>query len=182
MFYYQVDDDIQLRILETRYAEELSLLIDKDRNHLRKWLSWVDGTVSIEDMKVYIQHTLNQFAANNGFNAAILYQGELVGCIGLEYIDWMNKNTTIGAWLGFEYQGKGIVPKCCKAIISYAFKDLGLKEVEIRTAEMNNRGRAIPEKLGFKQVCIMKDAEWLHGNFVDHVVYVLSREEWDFDI
>jgi ribosomal-protein-serine acetyltransferase len=65
MFYFNVDHDIQLRLLETKYAEELFLVTDKDRNYLREWLPWVDGTKSPDDTRNFINFTLKGFAENN---------------------------------------------------------------------------------------------------------------------
>ena len=44
MFTLRVDDEIELQLLEKHHKEELYELIDQNRNHLRRWLPWVDGT------------------------------------------------------------------------------------------------------------------------------------------
>lgn len=178
MFYYNVDESIQLRILEMKYAEPLFSLVDKDRNYLRQWMTWVDHTNSPMDLAGSIQQTLNDFAASNGFYAVIFFNKEIAGCIGLHYIDWIHKKTSIGAWLGYDYQGYGIVTKSIRAILDYIFGDLRLNEVELRVAATNKKSRAIPEKLGFKQVGIVYQAEWLYDHYVDHIVYRLLREDY----
>jgi ribosomal-protein-serine acetyltransferase len=178
MFYFIVDEDIQLRLLEQKYTEQLFLLTDKDRVYLREWLPWVDGTKSPEDTKNFIHHTLKEFANNNGFNTAILYKGKIVGCIGLHGIDWCNRKTSIGYWLSSEYQGKGIMTKSCRAIVNHVFNELQLNRVEIRAAECNKKSRAVPERLGFTQEGIVRSAEWLYDHFVDHVIYGMLRVEW----
>jgi ribosomal-protein-serine acetyltransferase len=179
MFSFNVDENIQLKLLETRYSEELFVLTDKNRSYLREWLPWVDGTKRPDNTKDFINFTLKGFADNNGFNTGIFYKGTIVGCIGLHGIDWNNKKTSIGYWLGSEYQGKGIMTKSCKAVVNYVFNDLGLNRVEIRAAILNVRSRAIPERLGFTHEGIIRSAEWLYDHFVDHVVYGMLKEEWN---
>lgn len=179
MFFFDVDENIQLRILEIKYAELMFTLIDKERNYLREWLPWVDGTKSFEDTKIFINFTLKNFAENNGFTAAIFFKEEFAGCVGIEAIHWSKREASIGGWLGSEYQGKGIMTKSCNAIIDHLFRDLGLNRVEMRAAEHNHKSRAIPERLGFKKEGIVKDDEWLNGRFVDSAVYSLLRENWE---
>ena len=178
MFYFDVDNNIQLRLLETKYSNEIYSLVDKDRHYLREWLPWVDGTKSPDDTKGFIQSTLNQFANNNGFQAAIFYKGKIAGCIGLHGIDWNNKKATIGYWLSSENQGCGIMTQSCKAIIDYIFYELKLNRVEIRAAVYNKKSRSIPERLGFTQEGIIRQAEWLYDHYVDHVVYGILAEEY----
>lgn len=178
MFYYPVNDDIQLKILETKYADEIYSLVDKDRNYLREWLPWVDSTKSSDDTKAFIQSTLDGFAKDDGFHAAIFFKGKIVGCIGLHGIDWNNKKTSIGYWLASRYQGNGIMTKSCKAIIDYIFGKLQLNRVEIRAAVENKKSRSVPERLGFKEEGIIRNEEWLYDHFVDLVVYGILKEEW----
>lgn len=178
MFYYEVNANVRLKLLETKYSDELYALTDKDRNYLREWLPWVDGTRSPQHTREFIAGTLKEYANNNGFNAGIFQNGTIVGCIGLHGIDWGNKKTSIGYWLGSEYQGQGIMTSCCRAVINHMFEDAGLNRVEIRAAAFNNKSRAIPERLGFTQEGIIRDAEWLNDHYVDHVVYGMLKQEW----
>jgi ribosomal-protein-serine acetyltransferase len=178
LFSFIVDKEIHLKLLEVKHSDELFLLTDRDRSHLREWLPWVDGTKVPENTKGFIKATLKAFSENNGFNAGIYYNGEIVGCIGLHGIDWNNKKTSIGYWLASNYQGKGIMTKSCKAIVNHVFYEIGLNRVEIRAADSNRRSRAIPERLGFTQEGIIRSAEWLYDHFVNHVVYGMLKADW----
>jgi ribosomal-protein-serine acetyltransferase len=96
MFSSQIDNELELRLLQMEHAEQLFLQVDKNRNYLREWLPWVDGTQNAEHSKGFIQSTQEQYENNNGFQAGIFNNGEIVGCIGLHGIDWNNKKTSIG--------------------------------------------------------------------------------------
>jgi len=54
MFRYPVNDDIQLKLLEIRDAEEVFTLTEASRQYLRQWLPWVDMTKTVEDSKSFI--------------------------------------------------------------------------------------------------------------------------------
>jgi ribosomal-protein-serine acetyltransferase len=178
MFSHIVDEQIQLKLLQLEDAEELFEVTDRNRVHLRVWLPWVDMTQHPEDSREFIRHSLREMARNNGFQAGIFHKGFLVGCIGLNGIDWNNRKTSIGYWLASDAQGKGIMTRCVKAVLDYIFHNLELNRVEIRAGVYNRRSRAIPERLGFIQEGIIRDAEWLYDHFIDHVVYGMLKADW----
>ncbi|GAB2693221.1 GNAT family N-acetyltransferase [Paenibacillus thermoaerophilus] len=177
MFSIQADEDIRLFLLEERHAEDVFRLTDKDRDYLREWLPWVDGTTSPDHTRQFIKAGLQAFARNNGFQLGISCRNQLAGCIGLHFIDWPNRKTSIGYWLGSDFQGRGIMTRACSALIDYLFRDLDLNRVEIRAAAQNAKSRAIPERLGFVNEGTVRQAEWLYDRFVDHVVYGLIRDD-----
>lgn len=178
MFQCVVDDEVVLKLLETRHAHQLFELTDSCRSYLKEWLPWLDGTRSTEDTQSFIVMTRTQFASNKGFQTGIWYQGNIAGVIGFNEINWANRSASIGYWLCERYQGKGIMTKSCKVLIDYAFKELKLNRVEIRCAEKNLSSRAIPERLGFAKEGMVREAEWLYDHFVDHVIYGVLAREW----
>ncbi|MCK4257843.1 MAG: GNAT family N-acetyltransferase [Halanaerobiales bacterium] len=178
MFKHQINTTTNLRLLQFNHAEELFTLTDSCRPYLREWLPWVDGTKTVADTKAFIESTLKQFASNNGFQAGIWYQDKLAGVIGYHAFNSALKSTSIGYWLSKDFQGKGIMTTACEAMVDYAFLELNFNRVEIRCAEQNYKSRAIPERLGFVQEGIIREAEFLCGHYVDHVVYGMLAKDW----
>jgi ribosomal-protein-serine acetyltransferase len=178
MLAYPINDELSLKLLELRHAEALFRLTDRNRNALREWLPWVDSNVSVEQTKSFIQSTLEAFARNEGIQLGLYVNGQIAGCIGLHQLDWANRKTSIGYWLGSEFQGGGRMTSACRAVVDYVFRELNLNRVEILAAERNVKSRAIPERLGFVQEGRIRQAERLNGRYVDHIVYGMLREEW----
>ena len=167
-----------MRLLENRDATQLFNLLDTSRTHLREWLPFVDGTQSGSDVREFIQSGLQKYAAGNGAELGIWYRGELAGVLGLHYIDWANRSTSIGYWLGAEFQGKGIMSNSCRTFIDFLFSDYGLNRIEIQVAPRNKKSRAIPERLGLQNEGCRRQAEWLYDHYVDHVIYVILAQDW----
>jgi ribosomal-protein-serine acetyltransferase len=90
-----------------------------------------------------------------------------------------NKCASIGYWLSKELEGKGIITRSCKAVIDEGFKRLKLNRIEIRAAVENYKSQAIPQRLGFKQEGIIRQAEFVNNQFVDLYVYSMLKEEWE---
>lgn len=59
-FNHSVNNEIKLKILEPRFTEELYELSNRNRDYLREWLPWVDGTKSSNETKSFIEFTLKQ--------------------------------------------------------------------------------------------------------------------------
>lgn len=178
MFQYTIDEEIELRLIDLYCAEESLKLINENRLYLRKWLPWVDDTTTIDDITTFIKATKQQFANDNGFQAGIWYQNQLVGIIGFQSVSRGNRSTSLGYWLAEPFQGKGIMTKACKALINYAFTNMNIHRIEIRCAEENFKSRAIPERLNFKQEGLIRDAEWLYDHYASHYVYGMLKDDW----
>jgi ribosomal-protein-serine acetyltransferase len=179
MYNYTVNDDIELKLLRKNDAEKLFQLVNSCREYLRKWLPWVDATKSCEDTKVFIQNTIKQFASNDGFQVGIWYKNELAGVIGYNGMNRKSNSIKIGYWLGEKFIRKGIMTKVCKVFVDYAFTDLNVNQVEIRCAVDNHKSRAIPEKLGFTNKEVLNNSEWLYDHYVNHIIYVISKKDWE---
>jgi ribosomal-protein-serine acetyltransferase len=178
MFSYKVDDDTELRLIEPRHAEQLDALIEQNRDHIKEWSAWFKDDRSIENTREFIRRNLTQLAEHKGFAMAIWHKGGMAGQIEYNYLDWANRKTEIGYWLGASFQGRGLVTKSCRALIDHAFNGLKLNRVEMRCGVENTRSRKIPERLGFAEEGVTRQAEWLHDHFVDLVIYGMLASEW----
>lgn len=138
-------------LLQLHHKVELFELIDANRGYLRKWLVWVDKRQSADDFDAIIPLWLQNFAANDGFDAGIKYNGMLVGMVGLQSIDWKNKSTSIGYFLSEDMQGKGIITHTLSALLDHIFDTMKLNREEIPCVVSNHKSLAIPERLGFSK-------------------------------
>ncbi|CQR47528.1 Putative ribosomal N-acetyltransferase YdaF [Paraliobacillus sp. PM-2] len=176
MYKAMIDSENYIAILEPRHAKELYQVIDESRESIGKWLFFPKKTNKIEDSVTFIEKSLKRLSQNNGYWAGIWHNGKLAGSIGFLYIDWSARRTEIGYWLGDNYKGKGLATKSVKYFIEHAFNDLDLKKIEINVATNNMKSRAIPERLGLKEEGIIRNYEFLNGEYQDRVIYGLLKE------
>src|SRR5262245_16051416 len=118
-----VNDTIELRQLVRDDAEDLTALIDLNRDHLREWLPWLDSSTSLLDTARFIGRSVEQANDENGLTLGILCSGKLAGIIGQHYVDSLNRRTEIGYWLDARHQGRGIVTRATGRLTDYAFKE-----------------------------------------------------------
>lgn len=174
MFSYKVDEDTELRLFEERHAEQVfALLVENRERHPE-----LGKNFSIADVQKKIRHDLALFAENKGLGVGIWYKDDLAGGVRYHEIDWSNRMTELGYWISEGFEGKGLVTKTCRVLIDYAFNELGLNRIVISCSAENQKSRAIPERLGFKQEGILRQSELLQDRFVDMLIYGLLVKEW----
>ncbi|MCA1632950.1 MAG: GNAT family N-acetyltransferase, partial [Acidobacteria bacterium] len=161
-----------------RDAAEATALVRQNLAHLKEWLPWATDNFSVEDSLEFIRRNRRQFAENQGYAVHILYRGQHAGNIGYNHIDWTHRTTQLGYWLAASFQGKGIMTRACRAVVDYAFREFKLNRVDIHCGLGNAKSRAIPERLGFKQEGVFRQAEWVRDHFNDLAVYAMLAEEW----
>ena len=67
MFFYKVDEQIELRLIERRHMAELFKLIDANREHWGQWRPLLrDALRSAADVERFIAGWLQHFANNRG--------------------------------------------------------------------------------------------------------------------
>ena len=173
-----VTDRCRLVPLELADADELFALTDANRGYLRQWLPWLDSVRRVDDTRTFIRAAQAQAARNDGVQLVLRVDGCIAGVVGHHQIDWRNRITSLGYWIGEAYQGRGLTTAACRVLIARAFDAARLNRVEIRCASGNHRSRAIPVRLGLREEGRLRDAEWLYEHFVDHVVYAALAREW----
>ena len=159
-------------------APALFAVIETHRAALREWLPWVDATQTVADSAAYIKEKVRDDRETRAFTCGIWSMGRLAGVIGHNRIDWAHRVGFPAYWIAPDHAGRGIMTLCCRAVIEHAFTELRLKQLVVAVATDNLRAQKIPRRLGFKQVSVLKKAEWLYDHHVDHFVYSLAAPKY----
>jgi ribosomal-protein-serine acetyltransferase len=173
---FDLGDGAEIRVLEADDAAEVFALVDSERSRLREWMPWVDATVSVDDTREFIEQS--RLAQHDRDGLGLFVDGRYAGGIGLR-VDVLQRHGEVGYWIGSAWEGRGIVTRGCEALIRFAFGELALHRVSINVAPANARSRSIPERLGFTEEAVLREAGRTDAQgFVDLVVYGLLEDEW----
>ena len=176
-----VDEQVTLREMVESDASEIYQAIDSNRDHLRKWLQWVDPTTEVEDCRKFFASTREKRKLGTGLQLGIERNGRLIGQISFNFIDRTDRtdrHAMIGYWLIADEQGKGVMTRACGNLIDYGFDCLALDRVVLRAARANARSRGIPERLGFQRVGVTKEPGMPDDPDHELIVYALSAADW----
>ena len=173
-----IDKNVRLELTAVSHANELYNAVDQNRDHLSEFLPWVADMQSAADFNLYTQNCEWLYQQKKEVSFVILSGEAAVGRVGLHHLNLQNKHAAIGYWLTKDAQGKGIITRSCKKLITYGFEELGLHRIEIKAAVDNLKSQAIPKKLNFKKEGILREAELVNGKFLDLVPYSMLKNEW----
>jgi ribosomal-protein-serine acetyltransferase len=177
VFTFPLGEQRCLRLLDDVDAEALYEVVTANRAYLARWMPWA-AAQTLEGTREFIRTSRKQLADNAGFQSAIVDADQIIGVIGYHRLDWENRSTTIGFWIAERSQGHGTVTSAARALVNHALEHWKLNRVDVRCGVDNPRSRSIPERLGFKQEGVLREAERVGDRYVDHVVYAILATDW----
>ena len=172
-----IRDGAVLRQYTEEDAAELTAVVAENRDHLARWLPWA-ATYGHQDSLDFIAKTRAQIERDEGFEGAIVVGGEIVGGAGLHAIDHLDNSTSIGYWLAADAQGTGLMTATVRTLLDHAFGARELHRVVIEAVVGNARSRAIPERLGFTEEGVLREAKLVRGRYEDAALYAMLASDW----
>ena len=106
--------------------------------------------------------------------------GRDIGLVDLFHIDSRIHQAEMAKLLGdAEMRGRGYAKEATYLLLGYAFHELGLRRVYLRTAGFNLHNIKLNEKIGFRFEGILRGAHLLAGEIIDVALMSILREEYD---
>src|SRR4051794_36594008 len=111
MFTCIIGPNLELRLHEDRYAQEMFDLADRNRDHIRPFLPWIEKTKTVEDIRKHIEESLKHFASGECINTGIWENNRFIGSIAFHRINKDRGLAEIGYWIDKDHQGRGITTR-----------------------------------------------------------------------
>jgi RimJ/RimL family protein N-acetyltransferase len=114
------------------------------------------------------------------FDLAVTEPGDdrYLGRCGLAIRRPDHKEAELWFNLRHDLWGKGIATEATRALVDFAFDQLGLHRV-YGDCDPRNKGSArVMEKLGFKREAHLRENWWLKGEWCDALIYAVLDREW----
>ncbi|MCO6489181.1 MAG: GNAT family N-acetyltransferase [Phaeodactylibacter sp.] len=103
----------------------------------------------------------------------------LIGMIRLFRIDWRVPKAELNYFIDKEYAGKGLMTESLKVALRFAFHQLQLEKITIRTAMDNTPSQRLARKLGFRREGDLRaDFKKNSGEVIDVMLLGLTRGEF----
>ena len=148
----------------------------------RIWRYMMTRVRTRDDLQGWIEAALRAQETGNvlPWVTVLKSEGRVVGSTRFLDLDLMNKTVEIGhTWIAPGYQGAGVNPEAKLLQLRYAFEELGLNRVALKTHHENLQSQAAMRKMGaveegtFRNHYVMPDGSARHS-----VWFSIVRDEW----
>jgi ribosomal-protein-serine acetyltransferase len=177
-FTYKIDDELTLRLIEPRQAEELFALVDANREAMLPWMRWVNEVTDVESMRVMIERWHEMKNETGCVSLGVELEGELVGAVFHVHPDLKNRQVEVGYWLAQSARGRGVATRAVRTMLDITFRDLGFNRVNVRIAPQNSASLAIAQRLGLTREGVTRQAWWDGQRYWDAVEFGVLSHEW----
>jgi RimJ/RimL family protein N-acetyltransferase len=168
---------IKGRTIQLRPVEESDYpLIHRWLNHPEVWRYMdYEKPYSMQDVREDIERSRKE-----GHPFTILVEDRPIGRIGLNQFRRRDRICSLYMYIGEPaYWGQGYAQDATMTLLAYAFSRWDLNMVELWTLADNNPAIAMYQRCGFVEEGRLRDRSFKDGQWVDHVVMSVSREEFE---
>ena len=88
----------------------------------------------------------------------------------------------VGYWVDQRVAGRGIVPTAVALAVDYCFDVLRLHRIEIAIRPENTKSLRVVTKLGFRPEGLRPRYLHIDGDWRDHRIYAITKEEVPFGL
>jgi RimJ/RimL family protein N-acetyltransferase len=153
-------------------------------SHADYWLARnCDWEVSVEGVKEYWEAQRESDPGTDPKWFSLLVElkaeGKVIGDVGIGVIRTADQRQgTIGWVLGRKYQGQGFATEAARALLGFAFEEMGLHRISATTGADNVRSWQLMERLGMRREAHFRESDVVDGEWRDEFVYALLADEW----
>ena len=154
---------VELVLPEVWQAKRLYDQLQKNLTEFSKWLVWAHKITSVEEETKAIKVFQQKMVDGSAFNLVILVDQIPAGMIDLHKLN--QESGEVGYWLSADFQGLGIMTQSVKFLEKYAFDQLNLDHLILRTHPQNFASQNVAKRSGF---------EYQKNDEVGHKVFMLK--------
>ena len=131
---------------------------------------------TLEGEKKYFEENIDK---DYNFFIVTLDNDKLIGTVGLERYNSINRTATLGIFIGDkEYRSQGYGTEAIKLILDYGFNYLNLNNIKLELISFNERALKCYKKCGFKEYGRRRKSKFINGKYYDTIEMDILAEEF----
>lgn len=145
-----------------------------------KYQGWIPKT--IDDVETFIGKISEQINEPETWFQFVIIEKEtrkIVGDLGIHFFDSENQQVEIGCTLNKDFQSKGYATESIKRVIDYLFKELNKHRIITSIDPDNKNSIRLVERIGFRKEAHFVESLFIHGKWVDDLIYALIEKDWE---
>jgi [ribosomal protein S5]-alanine N-acetyltransferase len=105
--------------------------------------------------------------------------GELIGICSARRPDAESTYAETGYELGPAFWGRGYATEAARAMLRFAFAELGVHRVQASCGTSNEPSERVMKRLGMRREGVLREHGWVKGRWEDELVYGILAHEWE---
>ena len=116
------------------------------------------------------------------FNIVSLEDDKLVGTVGLESINWIERSAVLGIFIGDnDFRSNGYGAEAIRLLLEYGFRYINLHSIRLDLLSVNERAHKCYLKCGFKDTGASREQIFLNGKYYDKLHMDILENEFKGD-
>ncbi len=137
--------------------------------------------VTLSEEKEWLENSVKN-TSNRNFNIIESKDNKLIGTVGLEKINWIERNAVLGIFIGdTDYRNNGYGTEAIKLLLEYGFRYLNLHSIRLDLLSINERAHKCYLKCGFKDTGKSREEIFLNGKYYDKLHMDILESEFEGD-
>ncbi len=165
----EVDAKTMLIAAKVEFSAGIFSIVDGNRDYLSEYMAWVPFVRTEADVMQFLAASRVDHDGGKSKTYIIVESGTPIGTLSFNSIDWGNGTAYIGYWLDPARQGRGVVGRALRKLISAQGEKL--HRFVIKCAVENTRSNRLAIASGFSHEGVLRKAEKLNGRFMDQNIY-----------
>ena len=131
--------------------------------------------------KEWLENSARNTESRN-FNIIESKDNKLIGTIGLEHFNWIERSAVLGIFIGDkDFRSNGYGTEAIKLLLEYGFKYLNLHSIRLDLLAINERAHKCYLKCGFKDTGCSREQIFLNGKYYDKLHMDILEYEFKGD-
>lgn len=168
-------EGVYLRHPEARDFSSWAKLRAQSRAFLEPWEpTWPEDELTLSSFRFKLRRYAQDIRDQRSFPFYVFRSEDqqIVGGVTLSQVRrGAAQSGTIGYWVGEPYQGRGYTTAATRAVVGFAFEELGLHRVEAACQPENAASRRVLAKAGFAEEGLARAYLKIAGKWRDHVLF-----------
>jgi len=152
------DGVVSLRPWEEEDIPALVAGIDGDPD-VTIWLELIPQPYTESEAIAWVAATRAMWREGSGSPFAVCVSGEVVGGVGVNWVDREQAVGDIGYWLRRAERGKGYTTRAVRVVARWAF-ECGCERLQVRADTENESSQRVAERAGFLREGVQRSARY----------------------
>lgn len=176
-----VGPNVYLRPPRDSDWKEWAELREVSRDFLVPWEpTWPKDALTRSAYRRRLRHYGEQWRNGSGYSFFVVRRSDAVLLGGLTLSNvrrGITQSGSLGYWIGEPYAGQGVMTEAVRSALGFCFDNLTLHRVEAACLPANIASRRLLDKCGFREEGYATKYLKIDGEWADHVLYAMLREE-----